>query len=484
MSIVSVKFNRFSLYPEILIDGEAISRYMTLTNYIYNDLFLWTDLFFEVMDSELADSYEVEITGLPYHHVAFCSAKTRSEYCDKIIFHELEFPVPVVEKYRFVQQMNNEHGVLSSEMYDCIDLNIRDLLGFSTDEYTDVVFNERESDFLIAGSPSAEQDAKYTIIIGDEDKIVKQKNGAVIYVTKDHLQCLIDYLNVYHLRLKGVLDFVAASSRFNFEQEQKTELDSYINEKINAIISPIPTEIDVGTIFEISVKLFPRSTPPSYVHVELSDWSVLDCKDLRITGINPGNCLLTVKGQTGEVFASSRINVIKHNYVTNLAIVLPSLSVKVGETINFRVIATPENAEDIGDIKVTASNEKAAIISGSYELYALAAGRVRITAETKRVKRNAFVSIIPEVAGLILPVDSLDLPLNAVATLGCSYYPGNASPKPVIEWVSSNPRIVSVTKRGDYGCNLTSGGQRGTVTITCKVANSAISKSFNVIVGK
>ena len=482
MSVVSVKFNKFSLYPEILIDGEAISRYMTLTNYIYNDLFLWTDLFFEVMDSELADSYAVEITGHPYHCIAFSAAKESSEYCDKIVFHELEFPVPVLEKYRFVQQMNNEYGVLTSNMYDCVDLNYTSLPDFDEEAYTDAVFNERESDFFIAGSAEGDLPAKYTIVIADADRIVKQKSGAVIYVTKEHLQCLIDYLNIYHLRLKGVVDFVAASSRFSFEKEQKTELDSYVNEKINAIVSPLPVEIDLGTSFDISVKLYPGSTPLSYVHVEISDWSVLGCSGLTITGSNTGSCVLTVKGQDGEIFASSQIRVIKHNYVTNIAIVLPSLSVKVGETMNFRVIATPENAEDIGDVKVTASNEKTAIISGSYELYALSAGRVKVTAETKNVKRSAYISVIPEVAGLLLPVENLDLPINAVATLGCSYYPGDASPKPVIEWVSSNPKLVSVTKRGEFGCTLTSGGQRGTVTITCKMANSSIFKSFNVFV--
>ena len=43
---VEIKYNKSGKYPEILINDEAISRFMSLSNYIYDDIFNWSDYFF------------------------------------------------------------------------------------------------------------------------------------------------------------------------------------------------------------------------------------------------------------------------------------------------------------------------------------------------------------------------------------------------------------------------------------------------------
>ena len=65
-NIVEIKYGRSGKFPKILINGEEMSRYMSLSNYIYDDIFNWVDQFYEIFDYEFEEDYEVILTGHKY----------------------------------------------------------------------------------------------------------------------------------------------------------------------------------------------------------------------------------------------------------------------------------------------------------------------------------------------------------------------------------------------------------------------------------
>ncbi len=482
MQTVRVEYNKIDSAPDILMDGSPLAETASLAERIYTDLCIWVDSFFDFMDMQLADPYVVKLIGHKYHEIAFNSAKARSRYCVGLDFTELEFRIPVVEKYRFVQQMNNKYRVLDGKMSDCVAINCAGVPEFSKYCYENVAFTNESSDFTLAETQMGEASSRYTIIISDTDRIVQRGRGAEIYVTEKNIQTLIEYINLYCVWLKGINRFKRALAGYDINPEDKTELDAYINETVKVIVPNIPAEIDVGQSIDIPVRIYPRNTPLTYVHAESNNMYLLNCNGLSVTGLYPGTCELAIKNDAGHVFFKTQIRVIQHNYITNLAINMKEFKVRVGGILSFSVAAAPESAEDIGMIEVTVNNSNIAMITGAYELHALAPGRIVITARSKNVERRVFVSIYPEVAGLTLPAEELNLPLNAYATMGCAYYPADAFPKPTVEWESSNPNVVYVEEDGDYGCILASGRNCGMATITCRIPNSQISKSMTVVV--
>ena len=129
-NLVEIKYGRAGLYPEVSINGEQISRYMSLSEYIYSDMSLWVYDLFDIMDSELSEEYEIHITGHEYHRIMLESAMGRSSYCKQIKFSPVEHKIPISEKYSFACQVNEKYSVLSRTPRACIALSCENVAEF------------------------------------------------------------------------------------------------------------------------------------------------------------------------------------------------------------------------------------------------------------------------------------------------------------------------------------------------------------------
>ena len=65
---VSITFDGIHKYPKIKINSEEISRYMELSDLIYDDIFIWGNSFFSAIDDELNEPYEVQLVGYPFQN--------------------------------------------------------------------------------------------------------------------------------------------------------------------------------------------------------------------------------------------------------------------------------------------------------------------------------------------------------------------------------------------------------------------------------
>ena len=70
---IKIIYDKMNRYPKDFVNGEENSRFMSLSNYIYDDIFCWADIFFEIMDAELSEEYIIELTGsTPFYHRTAC----------------------------------------------------------------------------------------------------------------------------------------------------------------------------------------------------------------------------------------------------------------------------------------------------------------------------------------------------------------------------------------------------------------------------
>ena len=229
-NLVEIQYKNSSKYPEIFINGEKISRYMSLSDYIYDDLFRWVDNFYEIIDAELAESYHVVIKGHPYHALVLKVMQNRSEYCERIIFEEVQHRISIADKYAYIkrlQQRNNEKvDIADGIAFQCVDPE-----QFVSFQFSDVNFSTEPSEYFITKDAEEGMNAqnKYCIILSDKNLITKKKNQTILHIREEDFSVLIDYFLNYHVRLVKIEELFAKYASCITDKEVKAELKALKN---------------------------------------------------------------------------------------------------------------------------------------------------------------------------------------------------------------------------------------------------------------
>ena len=148
--------------------------------------------------------------------------------------------------------------------------------------------------------------------------------------------------------------------------------------------------------------------------------------------------------------------------------------------MNFKIVLTPENADDKNDVQITVSDEKIAVLVGDGTLYGISAGRVCVTVATKHVEKKFYIDVTPKLTGLVVARERLSLSVNSIASFGCSYYPAQSLPIPSVKWETSNSRIVAIEKANGFEVVIKTLAA-GRAVVTCVVVGEESIKKEVVI---
>ena len=126
-NIVEIKYGRSGKFPKILINGEEMSRYMSLSNYIYDDIFNWVDQFYEIFDYEFEEDYEVILTGHKYQLTVLKEALLKSRHCKNVVFKPVVSKISNHDKVTAFKELNEQHHFLKHDvnkeiLYKCDNL--------------------------------------------------------------------------------------------------------------------------------------------------------------------------------------------------------------------------------------------------------------------------------------------------------------------------------------------------------------------------
>lgn len=479
--LVEIKYTKNGKYPKILINGEAISRYMSLSDYIYDDVFCWADDFFDIMDSELAEAYNVSVVGHPYHEIVLREAMKKSEYCKKIFFDQLEYRISVEDKYRYITELNKTHSLLPGRLESALAFTCPRPDALSV---AGVLFTAEASDYSIGTEDDAgDLTGKYRIVVGDSNRVVKKQGAFYLYIAKEQLPVLIDYLNTYHLRLSAIEEIFTKLNERSLDSETMVEFEAYSKEEYRILVDELPRRLESGTTFTVNYRYFPACFDAPDIRVTTDDPDVIGNRNGVWTALEPGVSLICVSDANGTVYASSQIEVFRHNYVTNIAITLPATTMQIGETLTFNTVVTPVDAEDLGEVVCSVSDESVAVLTGANQLYALASGRVCVTVSTPRVEKKFYISVPPQPTGLVVSGESVELPHPAEATVYCSVVPADVPQNTTVLWAVSNKDVIRIKGSNSKKCCVESVGE-GTAFLMCKINGTDITRKIQVTVTK
>lgn len=478
-NIVEILYPQGERFPQISINGEKISRYMELSDLIYDDMFNWAAQMFQSMDDELCESYTVQLTGHPFHYEILSALKEKSEYCAEILFTEVSYKIPVEQKLAYAAELNRQYrlGVACQA----------EQVVFSSDEperfAQSVPCTAEPGNYYVTFGQQFPAECKYCVSISDTVRFERKRGVSYLYLPQSMLPALWDYLNQYHLHLQFISAVFSAAGDLVFDEQTQAEYEAYTKEEYRVIIKGLPEKLDCGQQFSVEYIYFPKCFEDPQVVCVSSAPGVIMAAGTLLTAGQAGTSTVRLVDKFDCEHAAANIVVEEHYYISNIAIVTPATSMRIGEKLQFQCILSPNNAEDMDQVRYTVSNENVVALSGPNELYALSAGRVKVTVSTPRVSRSIFVNVFPVANDVILPDSSMSMPINSIAEIHCTVVPMNANPMPNVSWTSSDPTVFRITGVAKNACRIAS-VKCGTATLTCSLDGCAIRKSMQVTVEK
>ena len=483
--LVEIKYEKSSKYPEIFINGEQISRYMALSDYVYDDIFVWVDRFFEIIDEELAEAYDVSVVGHPYHAAVLRSQKKISQYCENINFEPIAYRISIEEKYRYACALSERmHGNAAVKPQDVV-FSCEEPEAFEAYGWKDVRFTTEASDLFIGKDKDAvcAKGAKIGVVLAEEDAVYVEKNSVLLCVTQENMPQLIDYLGTYHIRLDAINGIFEKLASHALDAAEKLEFEAYTAEEYRVLVKPIPAHMEYGDTHTVEYAFFPSCFDDPGVLVKTDNAAVVSADAQVLTAQDAGACTVSVYDASGKLLTSQKIEVVKHHYATNLSVILPATIMHIGETMNIRCIPTPNDAEDIDEIKYTVSDEKVAVMSGKEDLYALSSGRVCVTVSTPRISKKVYVSVLSPARGLIVSSEDIQVVRSNVVTVHCTAVPLDADPVPEIVWSFKRNGVINIRKSDRNSCTFVA-GREGTTVLSCQIKGTEICKMIKVTVTK
>lgn len=197
-----------------------------------------------------------------------------------------------------------------------------------------------------------------------------------------------------------------------------------------------------------------------------------------VTGMNDGDCVITVRTADGKKSASCHVGVTIG--VLSVTLDRSALSLKKGQSAALKAQVQPANAT-FPEVSWSSSKPAVASVDGSGRVTARSAGTAVIRVTTKDRGRSAVCTVsvsdgTVHVSGITLSSTSLTLRQGAVTWLGITVKPANASDKS-LSLSSSDPSVVTV----DHNAKVTAVAG-GYARITVKSLESGKSVTCPVLV--
>ena len=327
-NIVEIIYNKYEKHPKVMINGDELSRFVELADYIYDDIFAWVDKMYTGMDDELAEDYRVVLTGHPFQYEVLNAAKSLSQYCTEVTFSPLEYSIPLGVKFNYAKEVSAAYGIDPKASCENIAFNCTSAENCAEFEKYGVVYTEKETPYAIVADDESYKTAKnkYCVKVGEKVAFYGGRSRSLLCVTEEMLPMLLDYFCTYHLMLDYISEVFSIVSNMSLDTATKLEFEAYSKEEYRVYVSELPEKMDCGERFSVEYKIFPSCLPPINILVKSDDPTVIAAENGYLFAKGEGSCNITVSDIKGNVYETKNIISEKHIYVSNISIVIPQIN--------------------------------------------------------------------------------------------------------------------------------------------------------------
>lgn len=193
-------------------------------------------------------------------------------------------------------------------------------------------------------------------------------------------------------------------------------------------VAVLPQSIEYGQSLPITLKTVPEGYPAKPVVYRISNDSIIQIKDNKITAVGTGETIVEVY-QAGQsvCIASARIVAYRRNRITSLTLEKKELKLCVGDTCRLKFSWQPQDADNVSQVRLQSMDGTIVAVRDGV-LQARRAGNTVVMAVTDNdVSARCQVTVYPKLerldmklerghvaAGKMLPVSVQRVPAEAV----------------------------------------------------------------------
>ncbi len=225
-------------------------------------------------------------------------------------------------------------------------------------------------------------------------------------------------------------------------------------------------KIAVGDTYQVIAAPNPKNSTEKSFNWKSKDNTIATVNSSgKITGIKPGETVITVKTKSGAV---EYVYVTVYNQVTSMKLNYAKRTVMKGRKFTLKAVFTPQNATN-RKVKWQSSNNKVASVTSKGVVSGLRGGVAVITAlaEDGGHTASCLVTVKQPVTSITLSKSSYTLGIGKSIVLKAKVK-STYSSKQKLKWTSSNVRVATVNKNG-----VVTGIKIGTAIIRCSATDGS-----------
>ena len=241
-------------------------------------------------------------------------------------------------------------------------------------------------------------------------------------------------------------------------------------EVTSIILSQTSITLLAGESLNLTATIAPDNATDKSIVWSSSDSSIATVsKDGKVTAIAVGSTSITAKSGTVSAVCSVTVRPIE---VTSIVLNQSDAILSKGESISLTATITPENATNKTIIWASADSN-IATVSKNGVVTGCEVGTTQISANIDNAWAYCTISVLP--SSISFNQANITMNIGNYTDL-TNYIVPNTIPQSALTWISSNPKVVSVSNNG-----VLSALQKGESIITAQLSNG-VSASCHIIV--
>lgn len=484
MNQITIKYQQFENNYTITIDGKAISPYSEMNNYFNKPLLEWANSFWDVVDAELNDTFEVTVISDEFEKNFMADMKWKFPVCTK--YHTADYTInhTFEERLARLKAIAQKHGVAMPPVLERVKLYSDTAIAASSEFIEQVSLQEA---FIAVVSDASKIVAaekgvpKVYILSAMENKVTCIGNETYVWeMQAERIPQIMEYAVAKYAGYKWLISLVELLKQVTLSgEEQETLLVEGSTEPV-VLIEDIPS-VEVGTQQQIQMKVFPSGMSMIDYRTESSNSNVADVSGNIVQAIGVGTATISFyKNGSIYPFAQKTIEVFRDASVQKIELALEHTRMKVGDSQFLKVTCIPHDADDIAELEISTDATDVISLGEDGKIIGIHGGKATIFAKTKKASAQITIEIAHNLEQIILPEEEIKLSVGERKEIQVQLVPENCINGAYV-WSSSNERVATII-RDEFNNEVIRAVGIGNCELTCQAKDGSCEAHCRVLV--
>lgn len=456
MNIVKLTQSKTSPTIKAEINGENVSNFSDLTTTLQAPFLDAADKIIAQLDVEIYDEYQIVFSGYFFQYKALSDYAEKSPYCKNVIYDEAVSFYTENETEQVFSTMCNNHNLSVKPIVKYV--SVYSTISLPTFENTVTETSVTEAEICIFENadriPHAE--TNLVLLLGKNVEFLSINGKRAIQLPQSLLSDFFAFYYSYNYYINYISECKNALSFVKLNAKEEKQIKAVLNNTSDYFVADIPSVIDDTDCINFDFESYPKDK----YHIFCNSPYILNLSNNTIKPLSSGKTDIIIKDENNNVIYSQEIEVISHQYVSEIRIVPYFSELKINEKSKIDVITLPQSAEDSKEILYTSSDENILTIDNEGNIFALNSGKVTITVSCKKAKTSIDVTVIPNLEKIYFSEDVISLKIGHTKIIECNTIPADASTGGFI-WQFDNNSIASINYSTDgKKCKITAATQK------------------------